>query len=961
VRLKVGAQDAVHAQTEPQQTPTAPSTGQSGTESSPAKRSATKHTTLKGRAPSQQDINALVTLFTSGRLQEAAPVAQAMTERFPQHEFGWKALGAILKQLGRNSDALPAMQKAALLSPDDLEAHYNLGVTLQELGKLNEAESSYRSALEINRNYAPAHANLGVTLQKLERFAEAEACYRQAIKINPQHAKALGNLGVVLQRLGRPDEAEISLAKALALNPDSAETHVNLGNLLNEQNQDEEAERHFRLAINLDPNYADAHYNLANLLQRLGRLDDAEVQLQHTLRIKPDFADAHYNLGNLLTKLERLQDAESAFRRAITLRPNFTEATFNLGNLLAVLSRGEEAEQCFRQAIADDPKYTAAYCKLGVLLITHSRYAEAEQILRQAVEISPNDADAHCQLGNALYLQQRLGEAGVCYWSAIKIAPDSADAYCNLGAVLIEWNRFDEAEEALFHALESDPEKPTTHFNLGNLYLRKGQLIESETRLRRALELKPDYADAQSTLANTLLDMGRLAEAQVCYREVLATNPTNASVHSNLLFCLLHDETVEAMHLLTEHRRFGEQFNVVPQGDVARHSNSRDPERCLEVGFVSGDFRNHAVAFFIEPILEHLKHHRQLSLHAYSNAKVEDSVTERLRGLFKHWHPVNSLSDEALEAKIRTDGIDILIDLSGHSGHNRLLTFAHKPAPLQASWIGYPGTTGLSAMDYYLADRYLLPEGVFDEQFTEKIVRLPANAPFLPFEGAPPVTELPALKNGHVTFASFNRLSKITRATIALWGELLRRVPDSKMVLAAMPLNERHEKLIEWFAQEDIAIERLQFHERCDMPEYLALHQQVDLCLDTFPYNGGTTTQHALWMGVPTLTLPGNGMPGRVGAAILSRIGLQAFVAENAQDFVERGCHWVANLGELAELRTSLRAHLSQSPLRKPSVIAAGLARALRIMWQRWCANLPAESFEVTLQDIDATPQKGRE
>lgn len=944
-RINGGAKNIAHSDSPP-----APPDTKSKSE---PHRSASKQNLHKGRAPSPQEINALITLFTSGRLLEALPVAQTMTERFPQHEFGWKALGAIFKQLERTSDALPPMQKAAALSPGDLEAHFNLGVTLQALGQSREAESSYRRALDINRNYVPAHINLGVVLQNSGRLAEAETSYRLALKIDPGHIKALSNLGVILQQLGRSDEAEASHRQALKLNPNNAEAHANLGNLLNEQHRDEEAERHFQQALNIDPNFADAHYNLANMLQRLGRIAEAEVHFRKTLQIKPDFANAHYNLGNLLTELDRLDDAEASFRRAIALKPNFAEASFNLGNLLSVLSRPDEAEHCFRETLETDPKYIEAYRKLGDLLIEQSRHVEAEHCFRQALEHSPNDADAHCRLGNSLFLQKRLGEAGVSYWSAIKISPDSADAYCNLGALLIEWNRYDEAEEALLHALKLDPEKPTTHFNLGNLYLRKGQLIESEIYLLRALELKPGYIDAQSTLANTLLDMGRISDAKVSYRKSLSTNPHNASVHSNLLFCLLHDETEDATNLLAEYRKFGEKFGA-PLPDDHTHDNLRNPDRCLEVGFVSADFRNHAVAFFIEPILANLAGSRQISLHAYSNCKIEDSISERLRGHFKYWHPIASLSNDALAEKIRADRIDILIDLSGHSGDNRLLTFAQKPAPVQASWIGYPATTGLPSMDYYLADRFLLPEGKYDDQFTEKIVRLPANVPFLPYHDAPPVNTLPALKSGRITFGSFNRLSKLNRTSVALWAKLLRALPESRMLLAAMPEDGKYETLSGWFTQEGIALDRLIFHTRCELKDYLALHHQVDLCLDTAPYNGGTTTLHALWMGVPTLTLAGNTLPSRVGIGILGHLELQDFVAYSAEEFVRTGLSWTHNLAMLSDIRNGLRERFSKSAIGQPAMIASGLQLALRFMWQRWCAGLPPEAFEVPPQDASS-------
>ena len=266
--------------------------------------------------------------------------------------------------------------------------------------------------------------------------------------------------------------------------------------------------------------------------------------------------------------------------------------------------------------------------------------------------------------------------------------------------------------------------------------------------------------------------------------------------------------------------------------------------------------------------------------------------------------------------------------------------------------MGYPGTTGLQAMDYFLSDRFFVPGDEFSEQFTEKIVRLPANAPFMPNKDAPPVNALPALSNGYVTFGSFNRPNKISRSVVALWAQLLRAVPTARMFLACMPSEDRNDPLTEWFEQEGIARNRLLFQKRCGMDLYLGLHSKVDICLDTFPYNGGTTTLHALWMGVPTLTLTGSTPAGRSGATILGHAGLEAFVANDANDFVQKGLSWANDLAALQVIRAGLRERMAKSAMGQPALIAAGLNHAFRVMWQRWCNGLPAESFDVTEQAI---------
>ncbi len=347
----------------------------------------------------------------------------------------------------------------------------------------------------------------------------------------------------------------------------------------------------------------------------------------------------------------------------------------------------------------------------------------------------------------------------------------------------------------------------------------------------------------------------------------------------------------------------------------------------------------------------------QLSLHAYYNNYVNDDVTDRLRRYFAFWNPVANLSDSNLAEKIHAEGIDILIDLTGHSAKNRLSVFARKPAPIQVSWIGYPGTTGLRAMDYYFADRFLLPPA-FDSQFTEKIVRLPANAPFRPDPNAPPINALPALSNGFITFGSFNRPNKLSHKVISLWAKLLRMLPNSRIVLGGLLKESSQGTLAAWFNEEGIAASRIDFHQRSSMDQYLRLHHQVDICLDTYPYNGGTTTLHALWMGVPTLTMASNSMPGRVGTAIMSAVGLHGFVINTPEAFVAHGTQWASQLPALAELRASLRAQLINSPLLQPELLAHGLNTAFRTMWRRWCEELPLESFEVSLNPPSAPGTK---
>lgn len=673
-----------------------------------------------------------------------------------------------------------------------------------------------------------------------------------------------------------------------------------------------ELENRTRLLVEQHPRAGFLWSVLGTALQMQGK--DALPALQKAVDLLPDDAMAHSSLGNALHNLGQLDQAAKSYRKALEIHPDFAEVHCNLGNTLKDLGQQEAAEASYRKAL----------------------------------EINPEFAEAHFNLGVALKGMDKLGEAEVCYLRAIQLKPDFAEAHTDLGSTLKDLGRLHEAASSFRRAIQLRPNFTEALGNLGTTLKDLGDLDQAVTNFRRALQIDPDFAEAHNNLGTILHDLGHFEESETAYRRAIQINPNLVDAHSNLLFQLSHKESVDARTLFLEHLRFAKQFEEPLRHSWPQHSNPRDPKRCLNVGFVSGDLRDHAVANFIEPVLAHLAARQHLSLHAYYNHTIDDDVTRRLKDHFAYWHPIVGLSDMALAQKIREDGIDVLVDLSSHTAKHRLLTFARKPAPVQVSWMGYAGTTGLSAMDYYLADRYFLPPGQFDDQFSEKLVQLPASSPFLPFSDAPPVNALPALKNGYVTFGSFNLLRKLTPSVVAVWAQILRAIPDARMVCGAMPQEGDNQMLIEWFAQVGIARERLTFHPKYQMKDYLALHHQVDICLDTFPYPGGTTSCHALWMGVPTLTLAGVTPVSRVGALIQNHVGMEQFIAFEKTEFVQKGLCLASNISELARNRNELRTRFMQSTMGQPDIIAGALERALQVMWQRWCAGLPAESFAVS-------------
>ncbi|MGD9950687.1 MAG: tetratricopeptide repeat protein [Desulfobulbus sp.] len=667
-------------------------------------------------------------------------------------------------------------------------------------------------------------------------------------------------------------------------------------------------------------------------------------------------------MGNLKTLLKK---SKAASRNANKNKGKVEQKTPDAKERQAlenVFAEGRYAEvaDLAREMTIRFPRDGFGWKVLGVVHNQTGNLSEALDAMNNAVALSPADAEAHSNLGSLLQSAGQAEKAIKKCRKAIQLQPNFAAAHRHLGDALHDIGQLDEAVKSYRRALKINPDYPEAYNNMGVVLLALDRADEAIKSYHRALKINPAFTEARNNLGTALQHLGRREDGLKEYRQALENNPNFAQAHSNLLFALSHDETVGAQSLFAEHRRFAQRYEIPLRDQWPEHTNARIPDRCLRVGFVSADLRDHAVAGYIEPILTHLAKSAHMSIFAYSNNTVEDNVTRRLQQYPAHWRRIANLTDAALVQTIQDDGIDILIDLSGHTAGNRLPVFASKPAPIQVSWIGYPGTTGLTAVDYYLTDRFFLPPGHFDDQFTEKLVYLPASVPFSPMAEAPPVSPLPALRHGYITFGSFNRADKLSPAVIALWAQLLLALPDARLVLGGLPIAAENEMLVTWFEQEGIERERLQFYGRCPMTEYLALYHRVDICLDTFPYNGSTTTCHALWMGVPVLTMPRSTAPGRVGAWALNHTGLESFVVSNKGDFVSKGIRLAENLAELARIRRELRDRLRQSSLCQPSLVAHSLEQALRIMWQRWCAGLPAESFEAGSHDKKNMAQEFR-
>ena len=630
-----------------------------------------------------------------------------------------------------------------------------------------------------------------------------------------------------------------------------------------------------------------------------GRHVDLESQTRRLLEQYPDSGLLWKVLGATLQAQSK--DALAALRRTTELLPDDADAHNNLGNLLRKLRRAGEA---------------AASCRL-------------------ALSIKPDFAEAHSNLGNALKDLGQLDDAVACYRVALQIKPAYAIAHFNLGNVLRELGQFGDAVASYRHAVSINPNFSQAHSNLGNVLLRNlGQLDDALISYGRAVEIEPNLAVAHNNLGNALKEAGRLDEAIACFRRAVALNPHDTQLRSNLLFTLSFHPAFDEQAILAEVKQFS-YADRMPRFRRANSDAGREdvPQRRLRIGYVSPDFRSHCQSLFTMPLLSN-HDHAQFEIYCYADLRQPDEISSRLRSHADVWRATDSKSDAQLAEMIVEDGIDILVDLTMHMENGRPMLFASKPAPVQVAWLAYPGTTGIPAIDYRLTDPWLDPAELGDDRYTETSIRLPDTFwcydPLISAEIsnlAP--NDLPALSSGFITFGCLNNFCKVSDYTLHQWGRVMARVPSSRLILLAAA-GQHRQRVLEILAQYEVAGQRIEFVEYRPRAQYLQTYGRIDVCLDTLPSNGHTTSLDAYWMGVPVVTQIGRTVVGRAGWSQLNNLGLLELVALDDQAFVDIAVALAADLPRLAQLRRTLRSRFEASPLMDGKRFAAAMEAVYR-------------------------------
>lgn len=747
-------------------------------------------------------------------------------------------------------------------------------------------------------------------------------------------------LGKILKLIGndKPDPAQ---AQAGAASPGTREADLQIadGNRAEESGDLIKACECYRRAVQLAPGYATAHLNLGIGLEAIGNLDEACKSYEAALAIDPADVFANYNLGRQLFSRNAIAEARPLLSRAIAGNADFVDARVVLARLLENAGELDAAAAELEQALRVRPDYFGALGNYADLLVKLKRPEEAIAALRRAVAVQPTESEANYKLAYLLAEAGQAEDAERFAQQAARSNPNSANARALLVNLYLARGALANAAAEAEAALKLRPQWLDLLFDYGLILKRIARQAEAEAAFRRAIELDPTYVRAYQMLGAVLTAQGRIQDALDVFADGRKHSADAFDLESPELFALNCKDDIPIEELFARHVDFGKRLEQSHPARFATFGNAPDPGRRLRVGFVSGDFQYHVVPLFLLPFLEE-RDRAATEVFCYATGDTTDSHTERLRGLADVWRSASRMPAAQLADLIHGDGIDILVDLAGHSGTPNLRVFAHRPAPVQATWVGYLNTTGLSRIQYRISDQQCDPPGLTDRFHTEQLLRLPNSQwCYRPFVEVAYEHEAPVMRNGHVTFGSFNQTVKITAAVRRLWGRILTEVADAKLVVVGVVDERAREDLYRDLEQAGVERARVTMVPYIAIEEYYRWFGRVDIALDTMPFSGGTTTFDALWMGAPVITCPGVRSWSRSAASILTTLGLSECIAASPDDYVQRAVQLARNPARIAQMRQSLRTRMQESPLMDKRLFARNMELALRQMWQAWCSN----------------------
>ena len=880
----------------------------------------------------------------AGQLAEAEALYREVLQTAPNHADTLHLLGVLAYQVGYAAPGLELIDKAILVRPDFAEAHFSRGNALYALQRFQDALESYDRAIQQNPLYAEAYSNRGSALNALKQCDAALESYDRAIQLKPDYVDAYANRASTLGVLGRYQEAVESYGEVLFLKPDFVEAQFSQGNLLSLLQQHQAAVESFNKTILLKPDYAEAYFGRGNALQALDQLQAAVESYDKAIELKPLLAEAYNNRGSALHSLEQYEAALQSYETAILLKPDYADAYSNRGSVLGVLKRSKEAlESCDK-----------------------------------AIVLNPALPDAHYNRGNIMYALEQYEAALESYDKALLLKPDNVRALNNRGSALNSLEQYAAAMESFDRAILLQPDYTEAWFNRANAFLALKQYHAALEGYNKAIELKPDYAEAWFNRGNIMQAGKRYAEALECYDKALELKPEyeyahGIRLHMRRFMCDWEGVEADRQELedriargervsvpfpvlsvsssLEVHRQVAEimvrdKYPPIAGAAPILHRARRDR---IRIGYFSADYHNHATSYLMAELFERHDRSRFEILGFSFGADATDEMRRRVSGAMDRFLDVRSLPDREITQLSRDLEVDIAVDLKGFTQDCRTGIFAGRAAPIQVSYLGYPGTMAADYIDYLIADATLIPEAS-RRHYSEKIVYLPDSYQvndtqrFISAKGCARADE--GLPEKAFVYCCFNNAYKISPEVFDVWMRVLKRVDGSVLWLLEENLwvagNLRKEA-----ARRGIAPERLVFAKPLPLAEHLARQRLADLFLDTLPYNAHTTASDALWAGLPVLTRMGEVFPSRVAASLLRAVDLPELVTTEEAEFEALAVELARDTERYRGIRQRLQENRLRAQLFDIGAFTGHLEAAYSAMYERYQVGLSPEHIEI--------------
>ncbi|WP_080890909.1 tetratricopeptide repeat protein [Bradyrhizobium sp. UBA2491] len=860
----------------------------------------------------------------------------------PRMAAAW--LGHLFASLGRHQDALAAYDRTLGLRADLIEAWFGRAGVLFNLGRFDDALAAYDKVLSLKPDLAEAWLGRGNLLMAVQRYESAPAAYDRALSLKPDLAEAWLGRGNLLVRLNRHEEARTAYDKALALKPALVEAWLSLGNILVQLERHGEADAAFNRALALKPDLAEVWLGRSHSFVKSGRFDEALAAIDKALALRPDLAEAWLGRGNALFEQGRCNEALDAYDKALARKPDLAEALLGRGNVFSRLERPDDALAACDKALALRPDLAEAWLGRGNALAEQERCDEALAAYDKALVLGPRLAMAWLGRGNAFSKLKLLDEALMAHGRALALKPDLAEAWLGRGNVFAELERYDEAVAAYDKALAAKPGLAEAWIGRGDVFMAMERHGEALAAYDSALALKPDHVALEGLrlrAKQNICDWDGFEADCSHLIESVANNKPSTDPFTFLSLASRGTDQHNCARLWID-RRHPAVKPPLWNGEIYRHDKVR-------VGYVSADFQEHATAYLMAGMFE--DHDKSVfDVTAISIGQRDDSpMRRRLEAAFDTFLDAGRLSDAEVAAKIRAAEIDILVDLKGFTRNGRTSIFAHRAAPIQVNYLGFPGTMGADYIDYVIADRTVIPSSRQSE-FSEKIAYLPncyqVNDSKRGISEKAFTREECGLPESGFVFCCFNNNYKITPEVFDLWMRILGAVEGSVIWLfessatAAANLKAAAER-------RGVAAERVVFAKRMPLPDHLARHRLADLFLDTLPYNAHTTASDALWAGLPVLTRIGETFAGRVAASLLNAVGLPELIARDAREYEHRAIELAQHPQALQAIKSKLADNRLTSPLFDTRLLTRQIEAAYIAMYERHQAGLPPDMIAV--------------